>query len=137
MITLLNQLIQGAMNPKIGEKIKNIFDAKEMKLKDFAEEIGLARQNVYRIFGKDSIDTELLTKISSVLEHDFFQYYKSKESERKASDELVASNKSNVDIQNELEFYINELRLAKKEIDYLKKIIELMEERTKLLLSQK
>jgi transcriptional regulator with XRE-family HTH domain len=133
MITLHSQLIQRAMSPTIGEKIKNIFDAKEMKLKDFAEEIGVARQNVYRIFGKDSIDTELLTKISSVLEHDFFQYYKSEDAEQKNE----SLNKSSNDNPNELEFYRNELRLAKKEIDYLKKIIELMEERTKLLLDHK
>ena len=133
MITLRSQLIQKAMNPTIGEKIKNIFDAKEMKLKDFAEEIGVARQNVYRIFVKDSIDTELLTKISSVLVHDFFQYYKVEDAEQKSG----LPNKSSIDNPNELEFYMNELRLAKKEIDYLKKIIELMEERTKLLLGQK
>ncbi len=120
------------MNPKIGVKIKQIFDAKEMKIKDFAEEIGVARQNVYRIFEKESIDTDLLTKISSVLEHDFFQYYKEEDLEKKYKGIGLEDSEA----QKEIEFYMNELRLAKKEIDYLKKIIDLMEERTKLLLSQ-
>jgi len=46
-----------------------------MKLKDFSKEIDVARQNIYRIFTKDFIDTELLMKILAALHHDFFQYF--------------------------------------------------------------
>lgn len=124
------------IEPKIGERIKAIFDARQMKLKDFAEEIGVARQNIYRIFEKDSIDTDLLIKISSVLEHNFFMYFESTDSNKKIAS-TQADKGENEALLKELDFINNELRLAKKEIDYLKKIIDLMEERTKLLLAQK
>ena len=120
------------MNQNIGIKIKQIFESKQMKLKDFAEEIGVARQNVYRIFEKDSIDTKLLIKISEVLGHNFFQYFKNSKSN--GNDD---QNRLSLDNHSELEYFKNELNLARKEIDYLKKIIDLMEERTKLLLNQK
>ena len=124
------------IEPKIGERIKAIFDARQMKLKDFAEEIGVARQNIYRIFEKDSIDTDLLIKISSVLEHNFFMYFENGESNKKIGSGQIDKGENEA-LLKELDFINNELRLAKKEIDYLKKIIELMEERTKLLLAQK
>lgn len=124
------------IEPKIGERIKAIFDARQMKLKDFAEEIGVARQNIYRIFEKDSIDTDLLIKISSVLDHNFFMYFESNESNKKTGSSQFDKGETE-SLQKELDFINNELRLAKKEIDYLKKIIDLMEERTKLLLAQK
>jgi len=124
------------IEPKIGERIKAIFDARQMKLKDFAEEIGVARQNIYRIFEKDSIDTDLLIKISSVLEHNFFMYFESVDSNKKIGSGQIDKGENEA-LLKELDFINNELRLAKKEIDYLKKIIDLMEERTKLLLAQK
>jgi hypothetical protein len=60
---------------EIGQKIKEVFDHRHMKLTDFADELGTVRQNVYRIFRKRHLDTGLLMKISQVLDHNFFQYY--------------------------------------------------------------
>ena len=39
--------------------------------------IKTSKQNVYSIFERDSIDTDLLQKISKALEFDFFSYYTS------------------------------------------------------------
>lgn len=124
------------MKFRIGEKIKDVFESKDIKLKDFAEQIDVARQNVYRIFDKDSIDTALLLKVSKVLEHDFFQYYTKNGGgmDERAEKELSHQNTTLHAENHQLK---NELMLANKEIDYLKKIIDLMEERTKLLFSQK
>lgn len=122
------------MDIKIGELIKKTLVARKMKLKDFAEELGMARQNVYRIFEKNSIETDLLIKISTVLNNNFFQYLDNR-TLGITSDTYLSSNYK-TDIDQELEACRNELHLAKKEIDYLKKIIELMEERTKWLSQQ-
>jgi len=40
-----------------------------------ARKINCARPNVYYIFKQDSINTDLLLKISQALGHDFFRYY--------------------------------------------------------------
>ena len=116
------------MTVEIGLKIKEIFDQRNMKLTDFADELGTVRQNVYRIFKKQHLDTGLLLKISQVLDHNFFQYYVgpqqspgAQESEqiRKLADESGECNR--------------QLELARKEIDYLRKIIKLMEEKADLV----
>ena len=44
----------------------------------FAAQICCERTNVYTIFKRKSIDTELLLRISQVLDHDFFQHYTAK-----------------------------------------------------------
>lgn len=104
----------------IGELIQQVFEQKTVKLSDFAEQLGTVRQNVYRIFKKRHLDTGLLLRISQVLEHNFFQYY-CQEGEQDSLKDLQLTKLN------------EELNLASKEINYLKKIIALMEERAELV----
>lgn len=104
----------------IGEKVQQVFEQKNMKLSDFADHLGTVRQNVYRIFKKHDLDTGLLTKLSLVLSHNFFQYY-CPENEQDSLHDL------------RLKKMEEELSLAQKEIDYLKRIVHLMEERAELV----
>jgi hypothetical protein len=101
------------MKVEIGHKIKEVFDASNMKLTDFADKLGTVRQNVYRIFKKRHLDTGLLLKISEVLNHNFFMYYVQSQAKTENTEQ-------------------DQLKLARKEIDYLRKIIKLMEEKTEL-----
>lgn len=116
------------MKVDIGQKIKEVFDARQMKLTDFADQLGTVRQNVYRIFKKRHLDTGLLLKISEVLGHNFFQYYLAEPQAQKQfeSEQLLKLKLESSEFQHQLE-------LAKKEIDYLRKIIKLMEEKTDLI----
>lgn len=59
----------------IGHRIKEIFDSKPKTctVSWLAEELHCDRRNIYRIFAKGNIDILLLTKISNVLEHNFFE----------------------------------------------------------------
>ena len=40
-----------------------------------ARKINCARPNIYYIFRQESVNTDLLLRISQALKHDFFQYY--------------------------------------------------------------
>lgn len=64
-------LLQGKMEP-IGLLIKKELERQERSISWFARKIGCDRSNVYRLFQKNSIDTQLLARISVVLSHDFF-----------------------------------------------------------------
>ena len=44
----------------------------------FAQALGCSRTSVYKIFGKSSIDTDLLLRICMVLKVDFFKPYSDK-----------------------------------------------------------
>lgn len=105
---------------QIGEKVQQVFESRNMKLAELADKLGTVRQNVYRIFKKQDLDTGLLTRISEVLDHNFFHYYRTEE---------PGGNDAN----QELEATKMQLELARKEIDYLKKIIHLMEEKARLI----
>lgn len=107
---------------EIGPKIKEVFDHRQMKLTEFADELGTVRQNVYRIFRKRHLDTGLLLRISQVLNHDFFQYYSNEPAQRNKGN----SHSSETEYQRQLE-------LSRKEIDYLRRIIKLMEEKSVLI----
>jgi transcriptional regulator with XRE-family HTH domain len=116
------------MTVDIGQKIKEVFDRQNMKLTDFADELGTVRQNVYRIFKKRHLDTGLLLKISQVLNHNFFQYYVSESHTLDAQQSELLLKLSNEAADHQIQ-----LDLAKKEIDYLRKIIKLMEEKAELV----
>lgn len=106
---------------EIGQKIKEVFENRNMKLSEFADELGTVRQNVYRIFKKRHVDTGLLLKISQVLGYNFFQHYVN-------LDQGGSTGKSveDADIHRQLE-------LTRKEVEYLRTIIRLMEEKADLM----
>lgn len=59
----------------IGNIIKEKFDEQGLSVSWFAKELCCDRTNIYSIFKRESIDTSLLVKISTILKHDFFKYY--------------------------------------------------------------
>jgi len=120
----------GMMHIHIGEKIKA--KAKELRIgpTELAKMLDTSKQNVYGIYKRESIDTELLQKISKALNLDFFCYYfdpkipiaeedlpkyypRNKKGQDPAAEELVGLKK--------------ELAELREKFEYLKKLYELME----------
>jgi len=59
----------------MGNLIKAELAKQERTISWFARKLYCDRSNVYDIFRRKSIDTELLLRISLILNHDFFQDY--------------------------------------------------------------
>lgn len=59
----------------IGNAIKAELERQERSVTWFAKRLYCERTNVYSIFKRESIDTELLLRISIVLHKNFFSYY--------------------------------------------------------------
>lgn len=64
---------------KIGLEIRKIFEQHPKFRKNskpdvvgFAEKMGMKRQNAYRIFKKNDLDTDVLKRVSKLLDFDFF-----------------------------------------------------------------
>ncbi len=63
----------------IGEEIEKIYTESGIKMTVFAKKLNTVPRNVYHIFKRESIDTEILYQISQILKYDFFRlYYNSK-----------------------------------------------------------
>lgn len=62
-------------NIHIGKEIKERLKASGVKVTIFAEKLNTERSNVYDIFSRKSIDTELLKKIGQILSFNFFSLY--------------------------------------------------------------
>lgn len=56
----------------IGKMIRQVLKKQGRSITWFANELHCCRTNVYLIFNKQHIDTELLTRISKILGHNFF-----------------------------------------------------------------
>jgi hypothetical protein len=67
----------------IGEEIRKELHRQERTISWFARKLFCDRSNVYDIFKRKSIDTDLLMRISNILEYDFFSYYTDSLKEKK------------------------------------------------------
>lgn len=64
------------MKIHIGKTIERELRKQGRSVSWFAKQICCERTNVYSIFKRTSIDTELLLRISTVLSYDFFEEYR-------------------------------------------------------------
>ncbi len=97
----------------LGEKIFEVFNNTKYSVNEFADLIGCKRTNIYSIFQRKSLDTNLLVKISEVLRHDFFQYYTITSKKKCNQDDSFTINLKNVSLQqlDDLVQLLNETRL--------------------------
>ncbi|MES2396349.1 MAG: hypothetical protein V4549_10120 [Bacteroidota bacterium] len=119
----------------VGKKIKEELYRQNFPISTFAKKINRSRNVVYDIFGRESIDTDLLNTIGRVLNVDFFSMYSSQKeyvqenvkhfyvsesamSYGKSADQMVA-------LQQQIESLTTE-------VEYLKKIISLLEQKKEL-----
>jgi predicted transcriptional regulator len=63
------------MKVHIGQEIEKIYKERGIKLSVFAKQIGTVPRNVYRIFEKEDINTDLLITIGSILNFNFFKCF--------------------------------------------------------------
>ena len=117
----------------IGKKIKEELYRQNFSVTIFARKINRTRNVVYNIFGRESIDTDLLNKIGKVLNCDFFSIYS-------AQKEYLLDTVKTFNLREpELQIYGKQAeeitRLQQQnstltnEVIYLKKIISLLEDR--------
>lgn len=75
---------QWLMKP-IGELIKEEIRSQERSITWFARKLCIDRSNVYRLFQKNSVDTDLLARISLALDKNFFDILAQRFEERRNS----------------------------------------------------
>lgn len=59
----------------IGQLIFQKMKERHISVVDLAKEMNCSRANIYKIFEKESIDTQLLYRFSIILNFDFFNCY--------------------------------------------------------------
>ncbi len=69
----------------IGQLLKEELASQERTVSWFALKLHLDRSNVYRLFQKNSVDTDLLGRISLILDRDFFEELSSSFRERRGN----------------------------------------------------
>ncbi|WP_276979098.1 hypothetical protein [Flavobacterium filum] len=104
------------MSTHIGKIIKDALKSKQIDVAEFAKKISYTRGNVYKIFNKPSIDTELLVKINKVLGQNlFFNYLTDEEIANYSNDKVKAA---------ELMSALKDLKATMIELNSKKKILK-------------
>ena len=64
----------------IGSLIKKELERQERTVSWFARKLSCDRSNVYKLFKRPNVDTDLLLRISVILHYNFFEMYQEKTS---------------------------------------------------------
>ena len=59
----------------IGKQIRQKMEERQITVVWLAKHLSCSRTNIYKIFEKHSVDTDILAKISIILEFDFLSLY--------------------------------------------------------------
>jgi hypothetical protein len=116
----------------IGERIKA--RAKELRIgpTELAGMINTSKQNVYGIYKRKTLDSELLKKISIVLKLDFFSAYYDKQWQKSFQESQVPyQTKAAIVLKEELTKLKKEHQELQEKYDMLKKLYDLTEEKLK------
>ena len=119
------------MAVNIGERIR--LRAKELRMgpTELGKLINTSKQNVYGIYKRKSIDTEMLRKLSKALNCDFFQYYHNENLSYAQEEAVSYGRKSKGAVSSE------EYQRVKKELEDLREKYELLKKLNTLLEKQK
>lgn len=122
---------KNALSLHIGKLIRKHLEEVGMTKSEFARRLQTSPQNIYGIFKRKSIDTNLLRNISTILNFDFFQYYAS--GAMFVSEDRAPYGKtvviSALDLQKDMERLKKEHETLRRENEYLKDIVQLMKEK--------
>ena len=120
------------MAAHIGKIVRKHLEEVGMTKSEFARRLETSPQNIYGIFKRKSIDTELLKEISAVLNYDFFQYYTTSAmvvNEEKAGYATKDKVFTAMDLHREVERLRKDIEILRNENQYLKEIHQLMKEK--------
>ena len=56
----------------VGSLIRKVVDEQGRNIKWLAEKLNCDRSNIYKIFRRENIDTNLLNRFCEILDHNFF-----------------------------------------------------------------
>ena len=73
----------------IGNIIHKVMEQQGHTVTWLAHEYGCSRVNIYKIFDKQSVDTQSLLRLSVILDYDFFALYQQELHDRLESKETV------------------------------------------------
>ncbi len=117
----------------IGERVKA--RAKELRIgpTELAGMINTSKQNVYGIYKRKTLDSELLKKISLVLKFDFFSAYYDKQWQKSFQEsEAPYQTKVATALKEELTKLKKDHQELQEKYDMLKKLYDLTEEKLKV-----
>lgn len=119
----------------IGEKIR--LRAKELKIgpTELGRRINTSKQNVYGIFHRKSVDSDLLKSISQALQYDFFQYFQSGLT-NVVNEDRAAYITENGKLRKEITLLRDQLKEARRENSELRERVKLLQKINKLLESK-
>lgn len=104
----------------ISKKIKEI----GMSKSELSRRISVTPQSTHYILAKNSIDTNLLLKISRALDYDFFQHYLGLNPQGKGSETLI--NVSSAELKNQIAEIRKEINTLELHNSYLREIVNLL-----------
>ncbi len=112
------------MERSLGEVIRLKIRDDKRSAKEICAELGMTRGNLDKIYKKDSINSDLLARISVLLDHDFFKYVNPYRKEELALESPLLLNEGTTEFSTptgKLYKCLQDLYESQKDLDHLEK----------------
>lgn len=132
----------------VGEELYKILKDRKIKKKDFAAQLGIAPENLSKIFKKESVSAERLGQIAKLLDIPISHFFDGNQETttnighnvigqgNQVGDILLTDRESQLSLERKLERMIVENEFLRQEIEDKKSLLEEKERYIKLLLEQ-
>lgn len=107
----------------IGQKIHDRVKELRIRPTELAKTLRTSKQNLYGIFKRESIDTDLLLKLSKALDFDFFSYYTGISMEANSKQGRYKTKAENI-AEEEVEKLRHELKEMREKYELLRALYE-------------
>lgn len=120
------------MGISLGEIIRRAVRDDSRSAKELCDLLGMSRGNMDKIYKKDSINTDLLAKLCTILNHDFFQYVNPFVLTERDGPRLYGAEDEQGEYRtpvSRLNRCMGDLHDAQKELDYMEKELAMIHAR--------
>lgn len=104
----------------IGEKIESLVAKKRISAPEMAKSLGMTKANIYNIFSRKSLDTELLIKISDFLDVSPTIFFTQEDSQESDSQKIL--NESSTEV---IHLYKSQIEQLQEQNIFLRKQLEI------------
>ncbi len=118
------------MSVHAGKMVKEVFLASGMSVSELGRRVLTTRQNIYRIFERESIDSALLQRLGKALNYDFFPHFSEIPGNLLAATDNFKDKDKTV-LYKEVKTLQRELADVKEKYEMVKRINELLEKEVK------
>lgn len=118
----------------IGQRIKECIEKSRYSLPEVAQKLGTTTQNMYKIFSKESVQTNILEKLSAVLDIPVTGFFEEKLTvDMECSEKIEKLSKENEELKIKINDLLSQIRYMHRDLEDKRNLIDFLRKNNLIL----